>query len=72
MLWKCAIGCPPRANDCFQVITISLCYIYKCLLVVCHGGSNRFKFSTCDVTHKLIFNVNKKITAENVRKWTCT
>ena len=39
---------------------------------ILHGGYNRFKFSTCDVTHKLIFNVKKKITAENVRKWTCT
>ena len=37
-----------------------------------HGGYNRFKMFRCDVTHKLIFNINRKIIAENMRNWSDT
>ena len=37
-----------------------------------HGGYNRFKMFRCDVAHKLIFNINRKIIAENMRNWSDT
>ena len=41
-------------------------------LITLHGGYNRFKMFRCDVTHKLIFNINRKIIAENMRNWSDT